>query len=160
MSPRRTVWCRPKSSPRLASSPPALPTRSRTLSILSTISRPSRSSLLTNCERRLPEPTSTTSCGTDQRDCGYAEGQSRQGRAARQARRFDRQEHAAAFAPGLRRAPAGPISTPSSRRASISPIMGRGPRSRASISPWRVPLIRPPARSMSSRRRSRGCCSI
>ena len=37
---------------------------------------------------------------------GHAEGQSRQGRAARQARRFDRQEHAAAFARGLRRASA------------------------------------------------------
>ena len=36
----------------------------------------------------------------DQRDCGYAAGQSRQGRAARQARRFHRQEHAAAFASG------------------------------------------------------------
>ena len=47
----------------------------------------------------------------------------------------------------------------SSRRASISPITGRGPRSRASISPWRGPSTRPPARSMCSRRRSRGCCS-
>ena len=34
----------------------------------------------------------------DQRDCGYAAGQSRQGRAARQARRCHRQEHAAALA--------------------------------------------------------------
>ncbi len=51
------------------------------------------------------------------------------------------------------------ISTPWSRRASTSPITGRGPRSRASISRWRGPLIRPPARSMFSRRRSRGCCS-
>ena len=86
--------------------------------------------------------------------------QSRQGRAARQARRFDRQEHAAAFA---RRAPASTgrsISTPSSRRASISPITARGPRSRASISRWSGPSIRPPARSMCSRRRSPGCCSI
>ena len=48
---------------------------------------------------------------------GHAEGQSRQGRAARQARQFHRQEHAAALAPGLRRAPAESTSTPSSRRA-------------------------------------------
>ena len=34
----------------------------------------------------------------DQRDCEYATGQSRQGRTARQARRRDRQEHAAALA--------------------------------------------------------------
>ena len=34
----------------------------------------------------------------DQRDCGYAAGQSRQGRAARQACRCHRQEHAAALA--------------------------------------------------------------
>jgi GAF domain-containing protein len=38
---------------------------------------------------------------------GYAAGQSRQGRATRQARRLDRQEHVVAFASGLRRAPAG-----------------------------------------------------
>ena len=44
--------------------------------------------------------------GRDQRDCGYAAGQSRQGRAARQARRLDRQKHAAALASGLTRAPA------------------------------------------------------
>ena len=42
----------------------------------------------------------------NQRGCGYAAGQSRQGGAARQARRLDRQEYAVAFAPGLRRAPA------------------------------------------------------
>ena len=50
-------------------------------------------------------------------------------------------------------------STPSSRRASTSPIMARGPRSRASISRWNVPWTRLQARSMCSRRRSRGCCS-
>ena len=50
------------------------------------------------------------------------------------------------------------ISTPSSRRASISPITGRGPRSRASISRWKGRLIRPPARPMSSRRISHGFC--
>ena len=44
--------------------------------------------------------------------------------------------------------------------ASISPITGREPRSRASISPWSGPLTRPPARSICSRRRSPGCCSI
>ena len=51
------------------------------------------------------------------------------------------------------------ISTPWSMRASTSPITGRGPRSRASISPWRGPLTRPPVRSICSRRRLRGCCS-
>ena len=51
------------------------------------------------------------------------------------------------------------ISTPWSRRASISPTTGRGPRSRASISPWRGPLTRPLARPICSRRRSRGRCS-
>ena len=96
----------------------------------------------------------------DQRDCGYAAGQSRQGRAARQARRLDRQEHAAALAPGLTESTGRSISTPSSRRASTSPITGRGPRSRASISPWKGPLIRPPARSICSRRKLRGFCSI
>ena len=95
----------------------------------------------------------------DQRADRYAAGQSRQGRAARQARRFHRQEHAAAFARRARASTGRSISTPWSRRASISPITGRGPRSRASISPWSGPSIRPPARSTCSRRRSRGCCS-
>ena len=45
------------------------------------------------------------------------------------------------------------ISTRWSMRASISPIMGRGPRSRASISRLRGRLTRPPARSICSRRR-------
>jgi GAF domain-containing protein len=47
----------------------------------------------------------------------------------------------------------------SSRRASISPITAHGPRSRASISRWSGLSTRPPARSICSRRRSRGCCS-
>ena len=51
------------------------------------------------------------------------------------------------------------ISTPSSRRASISPITGRGPRSRGSISRWKGRWTRPPARPMCSLRISRGCCS-
>ena len=50
-------------------------------------------------------------------------------------------------------------STPWSRRASISPITGRGPRSRASISPWRGPSTRPLVRSICSRKRSREFCS-
>ena len=41
-APRRTAWCRHRSSPRLVSSPPASRTRSRTRSISSTISRASR----------------------------------------------------------------------------------------------------------------------
>ena len=41
----------------------------------------------------------------NQRDCGYSAGQPRQGRAARQARRYHRQEHAAALARRLRRTP-------------------------------------------------------
>ena len=52
------------------------------------------------------------------------------------------------------------ISMPWSRRASISPITGRGPRSRASISLWSGHWIRPPARPMSSLRISHGFCSI
>jgi GAF domain-containing protein len=51
------------------------------------------------------------------------------------------------------------ISTPWSRRASISPIMGRGPRSRTSISPWSGPSTRLLVRSTFSRRRSPGYCS-
>ena len=51
------------------------------------------------------------------------------------------------------------MSTPWSRRASTSPIMGHGQRSRASISPWKGPLTRPLARSICSRRRLRGRCS-
>ena len=43
-APRRTAWCRPKSSPRSASSPPASRTRSRTRSTSSTISRRCRPS--------------------------------------------------------------------------------------------------------------------
>ena len=55
------------------------------------------------------------------------------------------------------RASIGPsTSTPSSRRASTSPITGRGPRSRASRSIWNSPLIRPPVKSMCFRRRSHG----
>src|SRR5207249_1117815 len=50
-------------------------------------------------------------------------------------------------------------STPWWRKASISPITGRGPRSRASSLPWSGPSTRRPARSICSRRRSRGCCS-
>ena len=51
------------------------------------------------------------------------------------------------------------ISMPSSRRALISPITGRGPRNKASISLLRSRLILRPARSICSRRRSRGFCS-
>ena len=84
--------------------------------------------------------------------------QSRQDRPARQARRRHRQEHAAALASRARESTGRSISTLSSRRASISPITVRGPRSRASRSLWSGPLIRPPVRSMCSRRRSRGRC--
>ena len=73
--------------------------------------------------------------------------QSRQGRAARQARRLDRQEHAAAFARRARASTGRSTSMPSSRKASISPITARAPRSRASTSRWSGPSIRPPARS-------------
>ncbi len=41
-APRKTAWCRQKNSRRSANSPPASPTKSRTRSILSIISRPSR----------------------------------------------------------------------------------------------------------------------
>ncbi len=52
------------------------------------------------------------------------------------------------------------ISTPSSRKASILPITGRGLRSRALTSLCSGHWIRPLARSMSSRRTSHGFCSI
>ena len=48
----------------------------------------------------------------DRRDRGYAARQSRQGGAARQARRCDSQEHAAAFPSGVGRAPAGRYQRP------------------------------------------------
>jgi Signal transduction histidine kinase regulating C4-dicarboxylate transport system len=51
------------------------------------------------------------------------------------------------------------ISTHSWRKVSISPITGHGQRKETSISPWSVPLTRPPAKSICFRRRSRGCCS-
>ena len=50
------------------------------------------------------------------------------------------------------------ISMHWSTRASISPITERGLRSRASISLWRGPSTRRPARSICSRRRLRGYC--
>jgi GAF domain-containing protein len=46
-----------------------------------------------------------------------------------------------------------------SMRASTSPITGREPRSKASLSPWSGRSIRQPERSICSRRRSHGCCS-
>ena len=51
------------------------------------------------------------------------------------------------------------ISMPSSMRASISPITALAPRNRASILRWSGRLIRRPARSIYSRRRSRARCS-
>jgi GAF domain-containing protein len=49
-------------------------------------------------------------------------------------------------------------SMASSRKASISPITGRGPRSLASPSPCSDPSIRPPVKSTCFRRTSRGFC--
>ena len=60
----------------------------------------------------------------DQRDCGYAAGQSRQGRAARQACGCHRQEHAAALARRLGRAPACRYQCP--RRGRPQPRLSRG----------------------------------
>ncbi len=73
------------------------------------------------------------------------QGQSREGGAARQARRFDRQEHAAAFARGLAASIGRPTSMRSSRKASISPITARAPRRPASTSRSSATSIRPPA---------------
>ena len=50
------------------------------------------------------------------------------------------------------------ISTPLSRKASTSPITGRGPRSRALISGWKSRLIPMPARPTFSHRTSHGFC--
>ena len=67
-APRRTAWCRRRSSPRSVSSPPASRTRSRTRSISSTISRRSRSNSSTNCGDALKAFTSTIKRERDQRD--------------------------------------------------------------------------------------------
>ena len=98
--------------------------------------------------------------GTDHRACRHAQRQPGQGSRAWQTRRFDRQEHAAAFPAGVRESIGRSTSTPWSRRASISPITARVRQSRASISRWNNPSTRPPARWMCSPRRLPGCCSI
>ena len=83
-----------------------------------------------------------------------AQGQSRKGRAARQARRLHRQEHAAAFARGLRRAAAGRHQC-AGRREPQSRLSRRARReSRSSISRCSATSIPTPARSRCSRRKS------
>jgi GAF domain-containing protein len=133
-------------------------TRSRTRSILSTISQLSRSNSLTNCGGHLEAPTSTTSCAQrsarspihckaiSTRSCSTASAPTRSSRTC--------------FCIRVR-APESTgrsISTPWSMRASISPITGHGLRSKASSSPLSGPLTRLPVRSMCSRRRLRGRC--
>ena len=95
----------------------------------------------------------------DQRDCGYAAGQSGQGRTARQACRCYRKEYAVAFSGTALASIGQSISMLSLMKASISPIMERGPRSKASQSHLSGPLTRLPVRSICSRRRLRGRCS-
>ena len=58
--------------------------------------------LIDELRQSLAAPPRYQAASRDQRDCGYAAGQSRQGRAARQARGCHRQEHAAALARRLR----------------------------------------------------------
>jgi two-component system, NtrC family, sensor kinase len=61
-APPRTAWFRRRNWRRSVNLPPVLRTRSRTRSILSTISRGFRSNSSMNCGRRLPVPTLIASC--------------------------------------------------------------------------------------------------
>ena len=93
----------------------------------------------------------------DRRACRYVAGQSRQGRTARQARRFHRQEYAVALAGRLRKYTGRSISTHWLKRASISPITARAPR--AGLQHNLGTFFRSQRRRSPtySRRRSRGC---
>ena len=84
--------------------------------------------------------------------------QSRQNRAARQARRLDRQEHAAALARGLGRASAGGYQCP--RRRSSQSRLSRCASGEAGIQhqAWSDLWILLPVKSTVSRKRSPGCC--
>ena len=94
--------------------------------------------------------------GVDGAACGNLDKVVQHGKRAE----FDRQEHAAAFARGIRASAGLPTSMRSSRRVSTWPITARAPRSRTSTSLSSGRSIRPPARSTCCPRRSPGCSSI
>ena len=98
-APRRIASYRHRSSPHLVSSRPASPTKSRTRSISSTISRAFSAELIDELRERLEgrQLDEKTRAEIDELTDTLQE-QPRQGRAARQARGCDRQEHAAALA--------------------------------------------------------------
>ena len=89
-----------------------------------------------------------------------AEVQPRKGGPTRQAGRLHRQEHAAAFPRGFRRAAACGHQCDFSMRVSISPITEPAPRSRGSISRCNATLMRVPARLSYFRRKSPAPFSI
>ena len=101
----------------------------------------------TSCGTCSSPPRSTEDARGGRRTHRPAEGQPREGRPARQARRFDRQEHAAAFARRLGRA--SPRRRQRPRRGEPEPRLSRRPRGEGRLQ--RDPRPRP--RSRGRRRR-------
>ena len=118
------------------------------------------SNSLTNCARRLAVRTSTASCAQ------------RSARSPTRCKAISTRSCSTASAPTQSsrtcccipdkalESTGRSISMPWSMRASTSPITGRGPRSKVSLSPWRGLLTRPPVRSICFRRRLRGAAQL